>query len=110
MKRAISIGKNLPAGVETMIYKVPIGYTAEWILLYFHNTTASAKDITVTWRDESENVNVAVLNTYPSPAKEYFKFNGDAKVAMDENDEIRVTTEATSNFGIICTFDLERKA
>jgi len=110
MKRSISVGKNLTAGVETMIYRVPVGYTAEWVLLYFHNTTASAKDITVQWHDDTENINVAILNEYPSPAKEYFKFNGEAKVVMDENDEVRITTEATSSFSVICTFNLERKA
>ena len=110
MKRSISVGKNLAAGVETMVYQVPVGYTAEWVLLYFHNTTSSAKDITVTWHNEDENLNVSILSVYPSPGKEYFKFNGEAKVVMDENDEVRITTEAASNFSVICTFNLERKA
>ena len=110
MKRSISVGKNLAAGVETMVYRVPVGYTAEWVLLYFHNTTSSAKDITVQWHDDNENINIPILNVYPSPGKEYFKFNGEAKVVMDENDEVRITTEATSNFSVVCTFNLERKA
>ena len=110
MKRSISVGKNLAAGVETMVYRVPVGYTAEWELLYFHNTTSSAKDITVQWHDDNENVNVAILNAYPSSAKEYFKFDGGAKVVMDENDEVRITTQSSSSFSVICTFNLERKA
>ena len=110
MKRSISVGKNLTAGVETMVYRVPVGYTAEWELLYFHNTTSSAKDITVQWHDDNENINIPILNVYPSPGKEYFKFDGGAKVVLDENDEVRITTEATSNFSVVCTFNLERKA
>lgn len=109
MKRSTSVGLNLAAGVETMVYRVPVGYTAEWELLYFHNTTSSAKAITVEWHDDSANIDVPILSSYPSPGKEYFKFDGGARVVLDENDEVQVTTEAGSNFAIICTFILERK-
>lgn len=109
MKRSTSVGLNLTAGVETLVYRVPVGYTAEWELAYFHNTTTSAKNITLQWHDDSANININILDNYPSPGKEYFKFDGGARVVLDENDEVRVTTEAASSFSIVCTFILERK-
>lgn len=107
--RPISVGKNLTAGVETTVYTVPTGYTAEWELLYLHNSTTAGKTITVDWYDISENTHVAILTTYSMAAKDYFKFDGGARVIMDEGDQVHVATEAGSAFGIICTFNLERK-
>jgi len=34
--RSVSIGKNLTAGTETIVYTVPTGYIAKWVLLYAH--------------------------------------------------------------------------
>jgi hypothetical protein len=106
--RPISIGKNLAAGVETTVYTVPAGYTAEWELLYLHNSTASAKTITADWYDVSETTHVAILTTYSMNSKDYFKFDN-ARVVMDEGDQVHISTEAGSAFGVICTFVLERK-
>ncbi len=106
--RPISIGKNLAAGVETTVYTVPAGYTAEWELLYAHNATASAKTITADWYDVSEATHVGILTSYSMNAKDYFKFDG-ARVVMDEGDQVHISTEASSTFSVICTFVLERK-
>jgi len=108
--RPISIGKNLAAGVETTLYTVPTGYTAEWELLYLHNTTVANRQITVDWYDVSENTHVAILTNYDMNAKDYFKFDGGARVVMDEGDQVHISTESSSAFGVICTFNLERKA
>jgi len=107
--RPVSVGKNLAAGVETIVYTVPTGYTAEWELLYVHNSSGNTKTVTVDWYDLSATTHVALLTSYSMAAKDYLKFDG-ARVIMDEGDEVHVTTEAGSAFGIICTFNLERKA
>jgi hypothetical protein len=107
--RPISIGKNLAAGVETTVYTVPTGYTAEWELLYLHNSTTTNRQVTADWYDVSENTHVAILTNYDMNAKDYFKFDG-SRIIMDENDQVHISTEAGSSFGVICTFNLERKA
>lgn len=108
-QRAISVGKNLAAGVETVVYTVPTGYTAEWELLYLHNSSGNTKTVTVDWYDLSTTTHVALLTTYSMVAKDYLKFDG-SRVVMDEGDEVHITTEAASAFGVICTFNIERKA
>jgi hypothetical protein len=108
--RSISVGKNLAAGAETIVYTVPTGYTAEWELLYIHNASGNTKTVTADWYDLSETTHISILTTYSMAAKDYFKFDGGAKVVMDEGDQVHITTEAGSAFSVICTFNLERKA
>jgi hypothetical protein len=93
--RPISVGKNLTAGVETTVYTVPKGYTAVWDLMYAHNAGAGTKYLTVDWYDSSEGVHVQ------------FSGNGSG-VVLEEGDQIHMTPEAGSTFGVICTLKLER--
>jgi hypothetical protein len=107
--RQLSIGKNLPAGVETTVYTVPKGYTAFWDLLYAHNAGAGTKYLTVDWYDSSENTHVHILEQYDFTAKTYFQFSGNSSgIVLEEGDQIHMTPEAGSTFGIICTVKLER--
>jgi hypothetical protein len=40
----------------------------------------------------------------------YFQFNAPGTgVVLEEGDQVHMTTEASSAFGIICTFELEKK-
>jgi hypothetical protein len=107
--REISVGKNLTAGVETTVYTVPKGYTAVLDLLYAHNAGAGTKYLTVDWYDSSENTHVHVLEQYDFTAKTYFQFSGNGSgIVLEEGDQIHMTPEAGSTFGIICTLKLER--
>lgn len=107
--RQLSIGKNLAAGVETTVYTVPKGYRAMWDLLYAHNAGAGTKTLSVDWYDSSAATHVAILEQYNFTSKTYFQFSGNgSSVVLEEGDEIHMTTEAGSTFGIICTLKLER--
>lgn len=108
--RKLSIGKNLAAGVETIVYTVPAGYTAIWDLFYTHNAGSGTKHLSVDWYDKSENVHVSILEQYSFSSKSYFQFSGNGSgIVLDEGDQIHMTPEAGSLFGIICTVTLERK-
>lgn len=105
----LSVGKNLAAGVETTVYKVPVGYRALWNLLYAHNSLGTNKTLTVDWYDISENTHVSILEQYNFTSKTYFQFDGNGSgVVLEEGDEVHMTTESGSSFGVICTFVLER--
>lgn len=107
--RPISIGKNLAAGVETVVYTVPKGYVAVWDLMYLHNGSGSTKSITIDWYDSSETTHVSILNAYNLSSKTYFQFSGQGSgVVLEEGDQIHMTPETGSAFGIICTLQLER--
>lgn len=107
--RLLSVGKNLTAGTETIIYTVPQGYSATWDLLYAHNAGSGTKTLSVDWYDSSAATHVAVLENYSFASKTYFQFNGyGSGVVLEEGDQIHMTSEAGSSFGVICTLKLER--
>jgi hypothetical protein len=107
--KLISVGKNLTAGVETIIYTVPQGYSATWDLLYAHNAGAGTKHLSVDWYDTSAATHIAILEQYSFTSKLYFQFSGNGSgVVLEEGDQIHMTSEAGSTFGVICTLKLER--
>jgi len=107
--RPLSVGKNLTAGTETIVYTVPKGYTAVWDLAYLHNAGGSTKHISVDWYDSSATTHVAILQEYNLSSKTYFQFSGmGSGVVLEEGDEIHMTPEAGSTISAICTLTLER--
>lgn len=107
--RTVSLGLNPTAGVETIVYTVPKGYTALWDLMYLHNGGSGTKTLTVDWYDSSAAVHVSILNQRSFSSKEYFQFSGNGSgVMLQEGDQIHMTPEAGSSFGIVCTLKLER--
>jgi len=108
--RSISVGKNLTAGTETIVYTVPTGYIAKWTLLYTHNGSGSTKTLSVDWYDTSTTTHVAILEQYSFTSKTYFQFNAPGTgVILEEGDQVHMTPEAGSSFSVICTFELEKK-
>ena len=108
--RSISVGKNLAAGTETVVYTVPTGYTAKWTLCYAHNSLGTGKTLSIDWYDTSAATHVAILEQYSFTSKMYFQFNAPGTgVILEEGDQVHMTTESGSSFGIICTFELEKK-
>lgn len=107
--KEISVGKNLVADTKTTMYVIPNRHYAKWNLLYAHNATASAKAFSGWWYDKSEDTEIAIVDLYPLPAKEYLKFDGGAYVVLEEGDEIRVKVEAGATATCIVTLELEHK-
>ena len=102
--RPVSVGVNPTAGATSTIYTVPTGYYAKFNLLYIHNTTGNNKTITVQWYDASANASIDILTAVPYTAKAYTQFDN-AYVVMEEGDQLRITTESTSAFAILATFE-----
>ncbi len=102
--RPVSVGLTLASGVMTTVYTVPTGYYAKFNLLYIHNTTGNNKTITVQWYDASTNTSIDFLSAVPYTAKAYTQFDN-AYVVMEEGDQLRITTESTSAFAILATFE-----
>lgn len=107
--KEISVGKNLVANTKTTMYTVPDNHYGKWNLLYAHNATASAKAFSGWWYDKSENIEVAIVDAYPLPSKEYLRFDGGAYVVLEEGDEIRVLAETGATASCIVTLELVQK-
>lgn len=105
--RPVSVGVNLTPTVKTTVFTVPTRQVAKFNLLFASNHTASAKNFTAYWYDKSNNTEVAIVEDYPLPSKEFLKFDGGAYVTLEEGDEIRLLVEAGADCSAICTFELE---
>ena len=103
--RALSVGVNPTAAVDTTVYTCPRGYYAKFTVMYIHNTGGSTKHITVQWYDSSANTTIDILTQYNFSSKSYLQFDGNAYIVLEEGDKIKITTESASSFSFIATFE-----
>lgn len=107
--REVSVGKNLTADTLTTIFTVPVGYYAKWNLMYLFNGSGSTKHCTVYWTDSSASADIYILNQNTISSKEYLRIDGGAYVVLEENDTVKMISEAGSSYSTICTFELIKK-
>jgi hypothetical protein len=105
--RALSVGVSPTAAVDTTVYTCPKGYYSKFTVMYIHNTGGSTKHITVQWYDASANTTLDILTQYNFSSKTYLQFDGNAYIVLEEDDKIKITTEAGSSFSFIATFEEE---
>ena len=105
--RALSVGVSPTAAVDTTVYTCPKGYYAKFTVMYIHNTGGSTKHITVQWYDSSANTTLDILTQYDFSSKTYLQFDGNAYIVLEEDDKIKITTQAGSTFSFIATFEQE---
>jgi len=105
--RALSVGVSPTAAVDTTVYTCPKGYYAKFTVMYIHNTGGSTKHITVQWYDASANTTLDILTQYNFSSKSYLQFDGNAYIVLEEDDKIKITTQAGSTFSFIATFEQE---
>ena len=104
--RAISVGKNLTAGVKTTIYTVPSQHYAAWGLLFISNQAGVNKNVSVWWYDKTADIEINIIDEYPLTSSEFLKFDGEAYVVLEEGDEVRIITEAGSVMSCVNTFEI----
>ena len=104
--REISVGTNHTAGVKQTVFTVPDKHYGKWTLLYLINNGGSNKTASVWWYDSSTNTEIEILNTVPVATKAYVKLDGGTYVVLEEGDEIRIQTEATSTITSVVTVEL----
>ena len=105
--RALSVGVSPAAAVDTTVYTCPKGYYAKFTVMYIHNTGGSTKHITVQWYDASANTTLDILTNYDFTSKQYLQFDGNAYIVLEEDDQIKITTQSGSSFSFIATFEQE---
>ena len=105
--RPVSVGVNPTAATLTTVYTVPTGYYAKFTVMYIHNTGANTKHITVQWYDASASSTLDILTAYNLTTKQYLQFDGVAYIVLEEGDRLQITTEASSTFSFIATFEVQ---
>jgi hypothetical protein len=105
--RALSVGVSPTAAVDTTVYTCPKGYYSKFTVMYIHNTGGTTKHITVQWFDASANTTLDILTAYSFTTKSYLQFDGNAYIVLEEGDKLKITTESSSSFSFIATFEEE---
>ena len=108
MDKKVSIGKNITDGTDITVFTCPEGYQANWSLFYCINNTVSAKNISCSWYDSSEDETFYIFQNYPLSAKNYIMFDSGAWVQLHAGDIITVSGEEGVDAHCICSFELER--
>lgn len=105
-----SIGKELTAGVENVVFTVPAGFKAEISLLFISNHTGNNKTVSALWQHAHDPLHrIYIVDGFLLAATEFVKFDGSTLV-MQSGDSLRVTTEVDSAMSVIVTFDLYKEA
>jgi hypothetical protein len=73
--------------------------------MYIHNTGSSTKYITVQWFDASTNSTIDILTAVDFTAKQYLQFDSNSYIVLEEGDKIKITTQSSSTFSFIGTFE-----
>lgn len=105
--RALSVGANLTAASNTLLYTVPTGYYAKVVLLRASNATASNKHITFDWVDSSASTTYSVVYQFAVTSKTVQDWGGVSYFVMEEGDQLKATSESASTFAVIATIEEE---
>jgi hypothetical protein len=105
--RPVSVSSNPTANTLTTLYTVPKGYYARVGLIHANNATGSNKHVTFDWVDTSASVTVSVIYQYTIASKTSLSFGLPYYFVMEEDDILKVTTEAASTMAVVATFELE---
>lgn len=89
----------------TTILTVPSGYVAYWTLLFISNHAGSTKSVTVYW-DKATGTDLYIVDDKNIGSKDYVQFNG-GTIVLQPGDSIMAQAEASCNFGIACTVELQ---
>lgn len=105
--RSVSVSANPTANTLTTLFTVPKGYYARVGLLHANNATGSNKHVTFNWIDTSASLTVSVIFEYTVASKTSLSFGLPFYFVMEEDDILKVITEASSIMGVVATFELE---
>lgn len=99
-----SLGKNLTAGVDNIIYTCPDHYVSKMVLLFVSNHGGNNKLVSIQWHDASTGENYYIVGGYVLSANSYIKLDG-SYLVMNPGDYMVVTPEAGSTISTTITVE-----
>ena len=77
-------------GTSQTLYTVPVGKSAQWVLMYITNTSGSNGSVEVDYYNAEQNSTFSILEGYTITAKDLFQIGGtiNAFIMMREGDSI----------------------
>ena len=99
-----TLGRNLTAATDNVMFEVRPNTTAKVVLLYIANADANNKKITIKWYDKSTNITYYLANGYSLAANQFLKFDG-SYIKLDSGDKLICNPEAGSIMSSIVTYE-----
>ena len=99
-----TVGKNLVAATDNVMFEVRANTRANVVLLYIANNDINNKKISVKWYDASANATYDIANGYSLTANQFIKLDG-SYIRLDAGDKLICNPEAGSVMSSIVTFE-----
>jgi hypothetical protein len=99
-----TLGRNLTAGVDNVLFEVRDNTVAKVSLLYVSNAAGANKSIAIKWFDASENETYFIVNNYSLDAYEFLKLDG-SYIKLNAGDKLICTPESNSTMSGIVTYE-----
>ena len=99
-----SIGAQLTAGVENVVYTCPNNYTAHIVLLFASNRESGNKTLAIKWYDASTEIEYYIIGGYVISAYNFLKLDG-SYLTLNAGDHICFTPEAGSTIDATLTVE-----
>lgn len=90
-----SVGTNLTAGADNVIYTCPPNHTAKVELVFIANTGSGNKTVSLHWHDTSLGTQYAIVGGYVVSAYNFLKLDG-SYLVLSAGDTLSATPEAGS--------------
>ena len=105
--RELTVGENLTAGSQTVVYTVPKGCKAIATLLFIANGGGTTKGVSAGWHDLSAGDTVVIAGSSSLNAGSYLQFSN-GRMVIDEGDYVTVTPEAGATMSVIFTVEIHQ--
>lgn len=99
-----TVGKNLTANTDNVMFEVRANTIADIYLLYITNADVNNKKISVKWYDASTNETYYIINGYTLAANAFLKLDG-SYIKLDAGDKLICNPELGSVMSSIVTYE-----
>ena len=99
-----SIGAQLTAGVENVVYTCPNNYTSHIVLLFASNRESGNKTLAIKWYDASTEIEYYIIGGYVISAYSFLKLDG-SYLTLNAGDHICFIPEAGSTIDATLTVE-----
>jgi hypothetical protein len=102
-----TVGKNLTANTDNVMFEVRPNTEAKVILLYIANSNTNNVSISIKWYDASTNETYYVVHGYALSANQYIKLDG-SYIKLGAGDKL-ICNPAASGMSSIVTYEATEK-
>jgi len=99
-----SVGMQLTAGAENIVYTCPNNYTTHIVLLFAANKATGKRTLTIKWYDASTDAEYYIVGGYDLFPYSFLKIDG-SYLTLNAGDHICFTPEAGSNIDATLTVE-----